>query len=134
MIVLTKYPIIRTSGPVYSNIDDDTKKALVGTGIATGGALIAGLASKGRKQLTDIEQKCGKRPKFGKAKKQQYNDCIAKANAPAVDNTAMNMPSQTQPEKTGMSKNTKIAIGAGIAVVLVIVAIVIIKKRKNAGK
>jgi hypothetical protein len=61
----------------YSNIDDDTKKALIGGGIATATTLGLALAQK-QKQLSDVEKVCGKKPKLGKGKKQIWQDCANK--------------------------------------------------------
>jgi hypothetical protein len=60
----------------YSNIDDDTKKALIGGGIAGATALGVALASKQR-TLSDVEKVCGKKPLIGKGKKQSWQNCAS---------------------------------------------------------
>ena len=61
----------------YSNIDDDTKKALIGGGVAGATALGVALASKQR-PLSAVEQVCGKKPLIGKGKKQAWQECVNK--------------------------------------------------------
>jgi hypothetical protein len=60
----------------YSYIDDDTKKALIGGGIAGATALGVALASKQR-TLSDVEKVCGKKPLIGKGKKQSWQNCAS---------------------------------------------------------
>lgn len=147
MKVLTAYPVIQNGKNLTPNLyydnaegendeffngdgDGDTKKALIGTGIATGGALLVGLASKGRKTPTDVQQKCGKKPLFGKQKKQQYNDCIAKSNAPVVETAKTTPTNETAPKKP-MSKGAKIGIVVGAIVVFGVIGFMVYKKMKK---
>jgi hypothetical protein len=59
----------------YSNVDDDTKKALITAGVGGATALGTALVSKQR-QLTAVEQACGKRPRIGRRKKQAWQECV----------------------------------------------------------
>lgn len=113
MRILTSYPIYYANQQdSYSNLDDDTKKALVGTGIATAGGLALALANKQRQPRTDAEQKCGKKPWFGRAKKQAWQDCVSGKSNSSSSRTS----GDSKSSGSKMSKNTMI----GIAVVGVI--------------
>jgi hypothetical protein len=59
----------------YSNVDDETKKALITAGVGSAAAIGTALASR-QKQLSAVEQSCGKRPKIGKRKKQAWQECV----------------------------------------------------------
>lgn len=62
----------------YSNLDDAGKVALATAGI--GGAVA--LATKPKRQLTAIEQVCGKQPKIGRKKKEAWQQCANNFNKP----------------------------------------------------
>ena len=121
----------------YSNLDDDTKKALVSAGITTGSAAASALVAKaaaGKQGLAgDIKAACGRKPLFGKDKKAKYQACVnqftqqqAAKNAPAP---IVNAPASA-PKKQGMSDTVKYGlIGGGVLVLLL--GVYFISKRSN---
>lgn len=108
MKILTSYPIYYTNQQdSYSNLDDNTKKALVGTGIATASGLLLALANKQKQPRTDVEQKCGKKPWFGKAKKQAWQDCVSSSQS---NSSSSRTSGNSKSSGSKMSKNNIIAI------------------------
>lgn len=106
----------------YSNIDDDTKKELIASGIGTATAIGVALASKQR-QLTDAEQKCGKKPKLGKAKIQAWQNCVNKS----LQNQTIAQPKLPQPKQ---KDNKMLYIVGGSILGLGIIALLVYKLKK----
>jgi hypothetical protein len=127
MKILTSYPIYYSNQEdLYYNLDDNTKKALVGTGIATASGLVLALANKQKRPRTDAEQKCGRKPWFGKAKKQAWQDCISSSGS---NSSSSRTSGDSKSSGSKMSKNTIIAI-AVVGVILIGGLIVYTIKRK----
>jgi hypothetical protein len=106
----------------YYNLDDDQKKAI---GAAATGAIAIGtaLAQRGRRELSDVEKRCGKKPK-GKKGAAEWEKCAA-----SQPNTTT--PTDENKQNTTMSKNTKIALIAGGSLLVITVITLIILKRKK---
>jgi hypothetical protein len=106
----------------YSNIDADTKKALVGGAVAGATALGVALASKQR-QLTAVEQVCGKKPLVGKGKKQAWQECVNRT-----------LPKQTpppQPPTNPQQNNNKMLLIVGGSILGLGLITLVIYKLKN---
>lgn len=107
----------------YSNIDDDTKKALIGGGVAGATALGVALASKQR-PLSDVEKVCGKKPLIGKGKKQAWQDCSNKV----IPQIQSQVPISKEPSK---KDNKMLYIIGGSILGLGIVAFTIYKLKNK---
>lgn len=106
----------------YSYIDDDTKKELINAGIGTATAIGTALASKQR-QLSNVEQMCGKKPKLGRRKKEAWQECVNRT-----------LPKQTftpPPTNKPQSNNNKTLLIVGGSIVgLALITILILKLKK----
>jgi hypothetical protein len=106
----------------FSNIDDDTKKALITAGVGGATALGVALASKQR-QLTAVEQACGKKPLIGRRKKQAWQECVNKT-----------LPQQrpiTQAPQTNQQKDNKMLYIVGGSIIgLGLITLLIYKLKK----
>lgn len=118
----------------YSGGDGNAgKAALLTTGI--GGAVALGTALIGKnKQLTDVEQKCGKRPKIGRKKKEAWQKCADEQNTrapqkPTGTDTTAGTQTNTQTQQ-GMSKGMKIGLIVGGVVVVGLVLVLVLKRNK----
>jgi hypothetical protein len=108
----------------YYNLDDDQKKAI---GAAATGAIAIGtaLAQRGRRELSEVEKRCGKKPR-GKKGAAEWEKCAASqpnTNTPPTTNNTQ--------QPNAMSKNTKIALIAGGSLLVITVITLIILKRKK---
>jgi hypothetical protein len=115
-----------TNREIYHNLSDGAK-AGIATGITALTAL--GVAAAGKpKTLSEIEQKCGKKPLFGKNRKAQWEQCASSQNSPINPTNQTNPTIQNQP----MSKNLKIGliIGSGLFIAAII-GYVIYKRNKR---
>lgn len=132
MKVITRGKII-TGGQNYSGVDADTKKALIGSGVAAGGALVASLAARagaGKQGLAaDVQTACGRKPLFGKDKKAKYQECVNNftQSAKSAPQQGANTPKAPQAKK--MSDTVKYSlIGGGVLVLLIGVYFITKKK------
>lgn len=107
----------------YSNIDDDTKKALVTAGVGGATALGVALASKQR-QLTAVEQVCGKKPLVGRGKKQAWQECV---NRTLPKQTPPPSPPSSSPQQ---NNNKMLLIVGGSIVGLGLIGLLIYKLKK----
>ncbi len=107
-------------------LEDDQKAAI---GAAATGAIAIGtaLAQRGRRELSDVEQRCGKKPRSKKAK-EAWEKCVA---SQPVANTTQTSPTNEPKQPTSMSKNTKIALIAGGSLLVITVITLIVLKRKK---
>jgi hypothetical protein len=115
-----------TNREIYHNLSDGAK-----AGIATGvTALTAlGVAAAGKpKTLSEIEQKCGKKPLFGKNRKAQWEQCASNQGSQTNPIIQTSQTNQNQP----MSKNLKMGliIGSGLFIAGII-GFVIYKRNKR---
>lgn len=109
----------------YSNTDGG-KAALATAGIGAVAALGSGLLSR-QKTLSEVEQKCGKRPLIKGKKRNEWQKCADKANQPPppitipVDNS-----------KKPMSKGLKMGLIIGGSVLgLTLIGLLIYKMKKK---
>lgn len=97
-----------------------TKEELIKTGVETAGSIATGLASRGRRPLSELEQKYGKRPLLGK-KRKAWEERVRAGES-----------GKQQPQEQVSSKsNNTIYIVGGIAIVGLIVFLVIRGKKGN---
>lgn len=109
----------------FYNLEDDQKAAI---GAAATGAIAIGtaLAQRGRRELSEVEQRCGKKPK-GKKAREQWEKC---ASTPSNTNTTA--PIDTSKQQNTMSKNTKIAlIVGGSLLVIGVITFAVLKLKKK---
>jgi flagellar biosynthesis/type III secretory pathway M-ring protein FliF/YscJ len=110
----------------YYNLDDNQKAAI---GAAATGAVAIGtaLAQRGRRELSEVEQRCGKKPR-GKKAKEQWEKC-----ALTPQTTNQTPPIDTTKQTNTMSKNTKIALivgGSLLVIGIITFAVLKLKKKK----
>lgn len=135
MNIITNKPIIYSGFEGYSNAGDEEPKqgksynpdALkAGADVLTGiGTAIAGR----QRQLTDIEQRCGKKP-LGKKQRAQWQKCVDANGGLAMQPTtppAQEPPIADSNTKQPMSKGMKIGLIAGGVVLLGVIGFVIYK-------
>jgi hypothetical protein len=107
----------------YSEGNEDTlKKTLIAGGLAGATALGVALASKQR-QLTAVEQVCGKKPLVGKGKKQAWQECVNRT-----------LPKQTpppQPPTNPQQNNNKMLLIVGGSILGLGLITLVIYKLKN---
>lgn len=131
MKVITSYPVFidqaRKSPNDYYLNADDAETDYAKQGIAAAQGLVTSLINKPKREFTEAEQKCGKKPVFGKKKKAAWNKCVETANKPAKSSGGIG--SGTKGERKEKSK-TLLYVGIGVGVLaLVGVAIYIAKKK-----
>jgi hypothetical protein len=129
MKVITSYPVYidkqkKSPNDYYLNNDGDAEKDYAKQGIAAAQNLLTGLINKPKREYTDAEQKCGKKPVFGKKKKAAWNKCVETANKPAK--TSGGGANQNAPEQ---KSKTLLYVGIGVGV-LALVGVVIYIARK----
>ena len=115
------------SGEDYLATDGDKISkgiAMATAGVAAAAPIVSSIASRGRKPLSEIEQKCGKKPLVSIGKKgKQWQQCADTFNA--EKSTVV----QQQQQQTSSNK-TMLYVGVGLGVA-VLVGLVIYLKRKN---
>lgn len=102
-----------SKAPIYYNAgggDAAAKAGLITAGIGAAATLGSSLASRQKRPLSDIEQRCGKKPVFGFTQKgKDWKKCAESGTLPAAPITT---PTQSK-------SNTKwILIGLGALVLL----------------
>jgi len=110
----------------YYNLDDNQKAAI---GAAATGAVAIGtaLAQRPRREMSDIEKRCGKKGRRGKKAAAEWEKCAA-----SQPNTNTLPPIDTTKQSNTMSKNTKIALIIGGSLLgLVVLTVAVIKLRKK---
>jgi hypothetical protein len=106
----------------YSNVDDETKKALISAGV--GGAAVIGSALASRqRQLSSAEQSCGKRPRIGKRKKQAWQECVNRT-------LPQQRPITQAPQPTQQKDNKMLYIVGGSIIGLGLITLLIFKLKK----
>jgi hypothetical protein len=160
MKVLTKYPVYINKKKIsnadfYYNADDtlptdpfsyaddysnnDGKAAAITAGIGAAATLGAALAARQKAPLSEAENKCGKRPKIGKKRKQRWQDCADKFNQQSESGRMMNPalmnpapPVVTLPPPPPPKKNTMLYVGLGV-VALAVVGYFVYKSRTKTA-
>lgn len=113
----------------YSNLDSAGKVALATAGIGAATAIGGGLLSKQR-TLSEVEQKCGKRPLVRGKKRDAWQKCSDNANQPTPPPMSI-IPSMPNSKKT-MSKGLKMGLIIGGSVLgLTLVGLLIYKMKKK---
>ena len=102
--------------------EDSLKKTLIAGGLAGATALGVALASKQR-QLTSVEQSCGKKPLIGKGKKQAWQECVNRT-------LPQQRPIAQTPQPTQQKDNKMLYIVGGSIVGLGLIALLIFKLKK----
>ena len=115
---------------IYSNLDDAAKTDLIKAGVGTAATIAGALVVKGKAPLSEIEMKCGKKPKLGKKKKQAWQDCVNKSAVPVAPVATQPSVYQTPPPPAAENKN-KTLIYVGVIVVVFAIAGVVIWKMKS---
>lgn len=108
----------------YYNLDD-TQKAAIGAGLTTAAGIGTALVQRGRRELSDIEKKCGKRPK-NKAKLAEWQKCVDSSNKNAEINNKT-----TEVKETWVKKNKNVLLIGGGILTLAIITLVVLKFRKK---
>lgn len=106
------------------------KDAFLQSGQAVVGGLVTALATKPKRPLSEVEQRCGKKPKVGKKKKAEWQKCANSASAPQMPVQPIPAPTADDTKKP-MSKGLKIGLIAGSVVLVAIIGFVIYKKSKK---
>ena len=122
-----------TNREVFYNVISDEGKDAIATGVAAVTTLGSAALSR-PKTFTEVEQKCGKRPKIGKKRKAEWQKCAASISSQTVQGSQGGQTTQLGQvnDKKPMSKNLKMGliIGSSLLVVAVI-GFVIYKRRKK---
>jgi len=109
----------------YSHLDDGGKAALATAGIGAVAALGSGLLSR-QKTLSEVEQKCGKRPLLKGKKRNEWQKCADKANQPVQ----VVIPKDNS--KKPMNKNLKLGLIIGGSLLgLTLIGLLIYKMKKK---
>ena len=129
MNVITSYPVyidqVRKSPNDYYLNADDAETDYAKQGIAAAQGLLTGLINKPKREYTDAEQKCGKKP-IGKKKLRAWNKCVETANKQAKSSGGSG--SGSNPPKAKSKTLLYVGIGVGV-LALVGIAIYIVKKK-----
>ena len=106
---------------------EDYQKAAIGTAAAGAVAIGTALAQRPRKELSEVEKRCGKKGRRGKKAAAEWEKCAA--SQPNTNTTQT--PPTNDPKPSAMSKNTKIALIAGGSLLVITVITLIVLKRKK---
>ena len=110
----------------YSNSEGDDnslKNKLIAGGLAGATALGVALASKQR-QLTAVEQSCGKKPLIGRGKKQAWQECVNRT----LPKQTIPQPPTTNPQQ---NNNRMLLIVGGSILGLGLITLVIYKLKNR---
>jgi hypothetical protein len=158
MKVLTKYPVYINKKKIsnadfYYNADDTLptdpfsyadeagKAAAITAGVGAAATLGAALASRQKAPLSEVENKCGKRPKIGKKKKAQWQECANKFSSSESQNRMINpalipslpsTPVTPVATTTDTNKNKMLYVGLGV-VALAVVGYFVYKSRTKTA-
>jgi hypothetical protein len=128
MKIITSYPVfiddsMQSPNDYYLNADD-AETDYAKQGIAAAQGLITGLVNKPKREYTEAEQKCGKKP-IGKKKLRSWNKCVETANKPAK--TSGGGANQNAPEQ---KSKTLLYVGIGVGVLALVGVVIYIVKKK----
>jgi hypothetical protein len=112
----------------YYNLDD-AQKAALGTAATGAVAIATALAQRPRKELSEVEKRCGKKGRRGKKAAAEWEKCAA--SQPNTNTNTTQTPPTNDPKPAAMSKNTKIALIAGGSLLVITVITLIVLKRKK---
>jgi hypothetical protein len=129
MKVITSYPVYidkqRKSPNDYYLNADDAEKDYAKQGIAAAQGLITGLINKPKREYTDAEQKCGKKPIFGKKKKAAWDKCVENTNKSAKSSGGS--ANKNAPEQ---KSKTLLYVGIGVGVLALVGVVIYIANKK----
>lgn len=108
----------------YYNLDDN-QKAAVAAGLTTAAGIGTALAQRGRRELSDIEKKCGKRPR-NKAKLAEWQKCVDSSTTTSNQNNKT-----TEVKESWFKKNKNVLLIGGGILAIGIITLVVLKKRKK---
>ena len=132
MNIITDKPIIFVNDS-YSNADDKAEKKPINADVLQAGASVltgVGQTIAGRqRQLTDVEQRCGKKP-LGKKERATWQKCVDANGGQTMSAPAPEPTTTTTPTDQGMTKTMKIGLAIG-GVALVGIIVFAIYKAKN---
>jgi hypothetical protein len=115
--------------------DGDKKeklKKLGAIGATVGTAALGILAAKAQHAPNQMKQACGRRPLL-KKNRAAYDACVAKQSGLGSGEASVERFSEpSQPEKQGMSKNTKTVLALGVVLLIGTLAYYASKKGLNA--
>ena len=116
--------VSRNGNVIFSNAEGDNSNILSGA-VQTLGNIGTAIASK-PKTITEVEQKCGKKPLIPGKRRKAWDKCAADYNK------ALNAPQQNLPTSSVAPKksNTLLYVGLG-AIGLAVIAFVIYKAKKK---
>jgi len=103
--------------------EDASNKELLQAGVGAITGLGSALAQRDRRALSEVEQKCGKKPLFGRAR-QQWQQCVNSVNETAARKAE-------QSERSAKTENNLLIIGSVGGVLVVIGLVVYAIRRKN---
>jgi len=115
----------------YSNGDGDAKTAAITAGIGAAAGVGTALLNRQKAPLTEVEMKCGKMPKVGKKRKQEWRNCASNVQ-PTIDASASRLapptfvPSVIPPPEPPKS-NKNLIIGVSVVAVLVVAGYLLYK-------
>jgi hypothetical protein len=131
MNIITDKPIIFVNDS-YSNADDKPVKAPINTDVLQAGANVlmgVGQTIAGRqRQLTDVEQRCGKKP-LGKKERATWQKCVDANGGQTMSAPAPEPTTPTTPIEQGISKKMKIGLAIGGVALLGIIVFAIYKAK-----
>lgn len=136
MNIITDKPIIFVNDS-YSNADDKAEKkdkAPINADVLQAGASVltgVGQTIAGRqRQLTDVEQRCGKKP-LGKKERATWQKCVDANGGQTTSAPAPEPTSTTPPVEQGMSKGMKIGLIVGGVALLGVIVFAVYKANKQ---
>jgi hypothetical protein len=108
---------------------EDYQKAAIGTAAAGAVAIGTALAQRPRKELSEVEKRCGRKGRRGKKGNEEWEKCAA--SQPNINTNTTQTQTTNDPKPSSMSKNTKIALIAGGSLLVITVITLIVLKRKK---
>lgn len=84
------------------------------------------MINKPKREYTEIEQKCGKKP-IGKKKLKAWNKCVETANKPAKSSGGIGIESKGEPKE---KSKTLLYVGIGVGVLALVGVIIYVAKKK----
>jgi LPXTG-motif cell wall-anchored protein len=119
------------SGEDYLALDGDKISkgiAAATAGVAAAAPIVSSIASRGRRPLSEIEQKCGKKPLIKRGKKgKQWQQCADTYNA--QQSTVVQQQQQQQQQQTSSNK-TMLYVGVGLGVAALVGLVIYLKRKK----
>ena len=109
---------------------DDTQKALIGTGVTAAAGIGTALAQRGRKNVSDVENRCGKKPRKKGDARDKWEQC-AYSNQPKANVEKDSEKKDENKTNDWLKKNKNILLIGGAILTVSIITFIIVKKRKK---